>query len=289
MTRSTDRREFMKVASAAVSARVIAASPGAAPGADEPPGPGAAAIPAHRPLLLLGVHAYADRVSVPAGETIRFFVSSSVPYEFQVCRLGQDPESPAQDQVLQARSVDRPVRQAVHPGSYIHIDHGIPADRTLRSLSLECWVRLWDLADDQTLMGQYDVAGGVGYALGVGRDGSVTFVLSDGGPVRPGWLHRTEPGVLTRTETTPPAVPTPTRPAGGGRTVKLARWHHVVAVFDGHSKQVWVDGRPAGRWDFSGTMRPDLLRCGSEQSAATGWRTISLTPISPCRPFTTVC
>ncbi len=71
--------------------------------------------------------------------------------------------------------------------------------------------------------------------------------------------------MLTRTETTPPAVPTPTRPAGGGRFAKLSRWHHVVAVFDGQFKEVWVDGRRAGRWAFSGMVRPGLapLRIGA--------------------------
>src|SRR6185503_7268207 len=54
----------------------------------------------HRSLTLPGVHAYAGRDSVFAGETISFHVSSSVPYEFSVCRLGDDVESPAQDEIL---------------------------------------------------------------------------------------------------------------------------------------------------------------------------------------------
>jgi len=216
----------------------------------------ASKVPPHRPLPLAGVHAYADRVSVAPGGTITFFVSSTVPYEFQICRLGTDPDSPDGDELLRTWSVDRPAAQAIHPGSYVHIDQGIPADRTLAALSLECWVRLWDLAAEQGLIGQLDASGGGGYALLVRRDGSIGFYLGDGGPLRPEWMHRTEPNVLTRAETTPPAIPTPARPAGGGRTVKLGRWHHVVAVFDGHAKEVWVDGRRSGRWDFSGTVRP---------------------------------
>jgi hypothetical protein len=211
------------------------------------------------------VHAYADRVSVPAGGTIRFFVSSTLPYELQICRLGKDPDGPDDDEVLQSVMVDRPAPQAIHPGSYIHIESGLPSDRGLPALSLECWVRLWDLAADQGVMGQWDATQGGGYALLAGRDGSVGFYLGDGGLIRPEWLHRTGPRILSRTETTRPAVPTPSRPAGGGRFVILSRWHHVVAVFDGQSKAVWVDGRRAGRWDFSGTARPGHapLRIGS--------------------------
>ncbi len=260
-----DRREFMKAASAAWVAGAIAPSAGPAFGAGELVAAGPPEIPAHRPLPLVGVHAYADRVSVPAGGTIRFFVSSTVPYEFQICRLGTDPEGPDGDEVLRSLTVDRPVAQSIHPGSYIHVDRGLPPDRTLPGLSMECWVRLWDLAGEQGLMGQFDATQGGGFALLVRRDGSVGFYLGDGGPVRAEWLHRTEPKVLTRTETTPPAVPTPTRPAGGGRFAKLSRWHHVVAVFDGQFKEVWVDGRRAGRWAFSGMVRPGLapLRIGA--------------------------
>jgi hypothetical protein len=262
---SHDRRNFMKAASAACAAAAMLPPASRATGADQVRHPAPQEIPPHRPLPLVGVHAYADRVSVPAGETIRFFVSSTVAYDFQICRLGNDPDSPDGDEVLRAWSVERPVAQAVHPGSYIHIDHGLPADRNLSALTLECWVRLWDLAGEQGLLGQFDATDAGGYAVFVRRDGSVGFYLGDGGPPRPEWVHRTGPRALTRTETTPAAVPTPTRPAGGGRAVKLGRWHHVVAVFDGRSKEVWVDGRRAGRWEFSGTVRPGRapLRIGS--------------------------
>jgi hypothetical protein len=261
----SDRREFLKAASAVWAVGATAQAGSIALAALDAAGADRAPIPPHRALPLSGVHAYADRVSVPAGGTIRFFVSSTVPYAFQICRLGHDPDSPGGDEVLQTHSVDRPVSQVIHPGSYIHVEDGFPADRALPTLTLECWVRLWDLAGEQGLMGQLDSSAAGGYALLVRRDGSVGFYLGDGGPFRPEWLHRTEPNALTRTETTPPAVPTPTQPAGGGRSVKLGRWHHVVAVFDGRFKEIWVDGRRAGRWDFAGPARPGPapLRIGS--------------------------
>jgi hypothetical protein len=42
------------------------------------------AAPANGAIELQGLHAYPDRKSVPAGETIRFHVSSRVPYRFGV-------------------------------------------------------------------------------------------------------------------------------------------------------------------------------------------------------------
>ena len=40
------------------------------------------AAPANGAIELQGLHAYPDRESVPAGETIRFHVSNRVPYRF---------------------------------------------------------------------------------------------------------------------------------------------------------------------------------------------------------------
>ena len=62
---------------------------------DEPIAADPAAIPPHCPLTVDGIHAYANRVSVAAGDVINFHVSSSYPYELQVCRLGTDVDSPA--------------------------------------------------------------------------------------------------------------------------------------------------------------------------------------------------
>ena len=51
-------------------------------------------------LSIPGAHGYADRESVFAGETIAFYVSSTVPYELLVCRLGTEVDDPAGDEVL---------------------------------------------------------------------------------------------------------------------------------------------------------------------------------------------
>ena len=71
------------------------------------------------------MHAYADQLSVAAGASIRFHVSSTHAYEFQVCRLGSDVDSPAKDEVLKSWQVDKPLMQPIHPGSYLNVEKGL--------------------------------------------------------------------------------------------------------------------------------------------------------------------
>ena len=92
------------------------------------------AIPPHQPLPLEGVHAYTDKLSVAAGETIRFHVSSTHPYRLEVCRLGLDMDSPHTDEVLHTWKVDEPVMQPIHPGSYVHVEKGLDADEPERAV-----------------------------------------------------------------------------------------------------------------------------------------------------------
>ncbi len=89
------------------------------------------AIPPHRPLAVEGIHAYTDRVSVAAGDTVRFHVSSSYPYELQVCRLGTDVDSPARDELLHSFGPSPAAVQPIHPGSYLIVDK--PLDAATRS------------------------------------------------------------------------------------------------------------------------------------------------------------
>ena len=131
------RREFLAAAGSApgfdVARRCRRAARRRACEADERARP--AAIPPHRPLAVDGVHAYTDRVSVAAGETIRFHVSSSYPYELQVCRLGTDVDSPDARRRSCIRSAGRAAAvQPIHPGSYLHRRQAArPDDRAARA------------------------------------------------------------------------------------------------------------------------------------------------------------
>ena len=207
-------------------------------------------------MPLDGVHAYTDRLSVAAGETIRFQVSSTHPYEFQVCRLGLDVEGPSQDEVLQTWRVDDPVMQPIHPGSYIYVEQGLAVDQELQAITLECWVRLWNVTGKQAVITQWDETRLDGYGLFVREDRSVEFYL---GGMQPNGetTHNTQAGIFTvpgkkdTSFTVPPAK----------------RWHHLVATFDGNHKRIFVDGRQVGQWKvfLRGRVKPGAapLRIGA--------------------------
>src|SRR5262245_24531477 len=120
MSRST-RRDFLGTTGAALAANSL---PSFTPvnEAGKLAAENVCALPPQRALPLEGVHAYTDQVSVAAGETIRFHVSSTDPYELQVCRLGVDVDDPASDEVLHSFKNAKPVVQPIHPGSYLHVD-----------------------------------------------------------------------------------------------------------------------------------------------------------------------
>ena len=89
-------------------------------------------IPPHRAVDLPGLHAYAQK-SIAAGEEVEFRVSSRVPYELSVVRLGANPEVRDDDPVLKAFKVEKPQAQPIHPGSYVHVANGLPPSAGWRS------------------------------------------------------------------------------------------------------------------------------------------------------------
>ena len=137
------------------------------------------AIPPHQPLALIGLHAYCEKTIV-AGETLHVRVSSTQPYEFSVCRLGPDIDGPTSDTVLTASPESPPVFQPIHPGSYVHVEEGLPADEPLAGLTLECWVRPWRLDVFQGLVTQYDYPQSCGFGLFLANGGGVQFYTGNG-------------------------------------------------------------------------------------------------------------
>lgn len=170
-----------------------------------------AGIPPHRAIELPGLHAYASAVSVAAGEAIGFHVSSSVPYRFSLCALGPEPDDAARDPVLCAGG-EHPARlQPIHPGSYVHVERGLPADG-LEALTLECWLMPWGFGERQAAIAQGDDHGP---ERGVGL-----FVDADGCP-----------GLqLGRTRLSGPAL-------------REREWVHLVGVWRPGEASLWVDGR----------------------------------------------
>lgn len=217
--RKTSRRKFLKQSGAGVAAAALAD----ALLIDDVSSTPVSNIPPHRAIDLPGVHAYSDIQSVAVGETISFCVSSAVPYQFSICKLGAQVDDPSSDQVLSVFPKSPSLSQPIHPGSYVHIATGLPAQKRMRGLTLECWVRVWKIGAAQGLIGQSDWPNACGYGLWLNPRGEVEFYLGDGGIFRDSCLHT-------------------------GPKLQPHKWRHVVGVWDGSNKSLWIDGVRAARW-----------------------------------------
>jgi hypothetical protein len=135
------------------------------------------AIPPHRPIQIPGLHAYSEK-SLRAGDRLNLRVSSTEPYEVEICRLGE-MDRPETDEVLARIDNKTPEPRVIHPGSYVHIEDGLPTDKPILSFAIECWVRLWKTKGWQGLVTQHDYPHHCGYGL----------FLSDGGQVKSLWIN----------------------------------------------------------------------------------------------------
>ena len=188
-------------------------------------------LPPQRAINLPGLHAYAQK-SIAAGEEIEFRVSSSVPYELNVVKLGAEPENRENDPILATLSDNPAEQQPIHPGSYVHVENGLPTERPLDELTLECWIRPFSLSGWQGLVSQHDYPKNSGVGLLI-SDGRIAFHTDSGGEFSAPALHYTKPGVL-----------------------EAHRWQHLAATWDGKIKRVYVDGELVSQWPFTGLVRP---------------------------------
>lgn len=186
-------------------------------------------LPLPRALPLDGLHAYSEKV-ITAGETIHFRVSSTVPYELSICRLGHAVDDPAGDEVLVTFPESPAISQPIHPGSFVHVAHGLAADEELTALTLECWVRPWRLNGWQSLFGQHNYPVACGYGLGLDAEGHVHFYLGDGGAYQPERML-------------------------AGPTLVHRQWQHVVGTWDGTTRALWINGRMVAHDAFAGPVR----------------------------------
>ncbi len=192
----TTRREFL-----AAAGSVLATTSAVGAGASEHVEAGASrrealagSLPPHRPLLLEGIHAYTDRVSVAAGEMIRVHVSSSYSYDLEICRLGIDANSTLRDELLHSFGRSEPNVQPIHPGSYLHVENRLDPKIELASLTMEIWVRRWRTIGRQALISQLDEESTGGFGLFAGEDGSIGFYIKAGAGFREEDVHKTAPG-----------------------------------------------------------------------------------------------
>jgi N,N-dimethylformamidase len=237
-------------------------------------------IPSHHAINLPGLHAYAQK-SIAAGEEIEFRVSSTVPYDLSVVKLGADPENRDKDPVLQSFQVEQPQAQPIHPGSYLHVAKSLPVERRLSQLSLECWIRPFKFGQSQKqsfhsgsylrvakalpverrlsqltlecwirpfklsgwqgLITQHDYPKRCGVGLFL-SEGTIVFGTGGGGGYDATTFQQTKSGLI-----------------------KAQQWHHLVGSWDGRKKRVFVDGQLAAEIPFAGMVRPGAtdLRVGA--------------------------
>lgn len=199
-----------------------------------------------RALDVPGVHSYAQKI-ITAGDTIQFRTSATVPYELSICRLGHAIDDPAGDEVLKTFPVAEPVTQPIHPGSFVHVEKGLPAEEALEALSLEVWIRPWAVKGWQTLIAQHNYPTACGFGLFLNAEGAAQFYLGDGADYRAEWT-------LT------------------GPKLEARRWQHVVGTWDGKVKRLWIDGKLTAEQAFEGSVRPGpaplwLGACGHDGPA----------------------
>ena len=197
-------------------------------------------IPPHHAIELPGLHAYAQK-SIAAGEEIEFRVSSAVPYGLSVVKLGADPENRDKDPMLQSFRVEQPQTQPIHPGSYLHVDKALPVERRLSQLTLECWIRPFQLTGWQGLVTQHDYPENCGIGLFL-SEGKIVFGTGSGGSYDAAAFQQTKSGL-----------------------VKAHRWHHLIGSWDGKEKWIYLDGKVVAEAAFAGPVRPGktALRIGA--------------------------
>lgn len=174
-------------------------------------------LPPHRSIEVPGLHAYADRISVAAGDSIGFRVSSTAYYDFKICRLGPSADDPTQDEIVHVGGHFPPRVQAIHPGSYVLIAPGLDEQAATGGLSIELWLKPWGFGDPQTVMSQFDDQTGVGFELLIDKRGCIELRCMDGG---------SDDGIFS--VSSPP--------------IKRRQWVHVVASCSNKKLTMFING-----------------------------------------------
>ena len=174
-------------------------------------------LPPHRSIELPGLHAYTDRVSVDAGDSIGFHVSSTASYDFRVCRLGPSPDEPMRDEIVYVGGGFPPRAQAIHPGSYVLIERGLSGQAATGGLSIELWLKPWGFGEPQTILSQFDDQSSVGFEFRIDELGCVELRYMDGVPDDGNYAVKG-----------PPIIP--------------RQWVHLVATVSHNKFGIFIDG-----------------------------------------------
>lgn len=130
---------------------------------------------------------YSDKVSVRAGETLSFMVNCELPsYEVEVVRIicgDTNPEGPGVKEKVVKTPIDgsyKGRKQIIEAGSYVTIPTN-PVLENLDSFSLQAMI--WPTTPEkgmQIIMAKFSDREKSGFALLIGEDASLAFMLGDG-------------------------------------------------------------------------------------------------------------
>jgi N,N-dimethylformamidase len=185
-----------------------------------------------------GTHAYAQK-SIAAGESVQFRVSSDQRHVLSVVRLGANPDGGSLDVRVQDFPAVPAHVQPIHPGSYVHVENGLPATQALGAFSAECWVRPFRTDVWQGLITQHTYPSACGFGLFIAGD-HVQAYLGTGGAFQSGGLFQ-------------------------GPAVQSGVWSHVVLTWNGQQATLHVNGQSQPGIAFAGPLVPGSapLRLGA--------------------------
>lgn len=198
-----------------------------------------------------GIHAYGD-LSIVAGNTVNFRVSADQPYRLSIFKLGSVVDNTSQDQEMSwtCEHIPLPMPQPIYPGSYVEVATNIPASQTLGALTIECWIRPWGPNKWCGLVTQHDFPNSCSLGLFLDVEGRIRFYLGNGGEYNSEGDHISSI-VIDR------VVP------NDQDQLVLSQWYHVVGVWDGTNKSLWVRGVHDTQWQHTQWQFSSVVKGGS--------------------------
>ena len=203
---------------------------------------------------LKGLTGYSDLVSVAAGETIRFMVSTGEPhYQMDIVRLihgDTNPNGPGfkEEHVQTAVNARYPGRkQELHPGSYVVVPHS-PLLQPSGSFTLQAWI--YPTTPRKGLQGiitKWSPDSNTGYGLFIDGEGHLALWVGDGAEK------------IDRVATAHPLQP--------------RSWTRVTAVFEAPGRRIALYQEPLRDWPLGNTR---VVVSESIQAGKPGTNTVPL-------------
>ena len=201
-----------------------------------------------------GLTGYSDLLSVAAGQTIRFMISTGEPhYQMDIVRLihgDTNPNGPGfkEEHVQTAVNGRYPGRkQELHPGSYVVVPHS-PLLQPSGSFTLQAWIYPTTARKGlQGIISKWSPDSNTGYGLFIDGEGHLALQVGDGAEK------------IDRVTTARPLLP-------GG-------WTRVTAVFEAPRGRITLYQEPLRDWPLGNTQ---VVVSQSIQAGRAGANTVPL-------------